>query len=335
MIRLSKDCFTLKYYHILLFVLMWVVVCTAEGKAFGFHAHRIINRMAVYTLPPEMVGLYKQHIEFLAERSIDPDRRAHVVEGEAPRHYIDIDHFGETPFRSMPRGWNEAKAKYSQDTLLKYGVLPWHIDEMAQRLTMAFRRMDLDQILINSAHLGHYIADACTPLHTTLHYNGRTPAERGIHALWESRLPELFAHEYDYLTGRAEYIPDLLERAWELIEQSHGLVAQVYHVYDSLHAVIPADQIYVVEMRGQATGQHFSRTFSAAFHRGLEDMVEHQMQKGVKTIGDFWFTAWVNAGQPQLDELSRQSISQRLLQVINSQELVWGREKESVERPVP
>ncbi len=334
MIKPGREVFTGRTIHPWCMLIIWMFFSPAEGKGFGFHAHRIINRMAVYTLPPEMIGLYKSHIEFLAERSIDPDRRAHVVEGEAPRHYIDIDHFGEQPFQSMPRGWSEARAKYSRDTLMEYGVLPWHIDEMAERLTLAFQNRDLDQILINSAHLGHYIADACTPLHTTLHYNGRTPAERGIHALWESRLPELYAHEYDYLTGRAEYIPDPLGKAWELIEQSHHHVTKIYQVYDSLHSVIPADQIYVVEMRGQATGQHFSRTFSAAFHRGLEGMVEQQMQKAVKTIGDFWFTAWVDAGQPRLDDLSRQSISQRLLQMINNQESVWGNEKESVERSV-
>ncbi len=332
MIRPDKILCIRQARYLCVFLMVWIAYPPSQGLAFGFHAHRVINRMAVYTLPPMMIGLYKRHIEFLAERSIDPDRRAHVVEEEAPRHYIDIDHFGDLPFQAMPRLWVQAKEKYSQDTLMKYGVLPWHIHEMTQRLTAAFRRGNLDQILLSSAHLGHYIADACTPLHTTLHYNGRTKEERGIHALWESRLPELYAHNYDYLTGRAEYISNPLDKAWELVEQSHKHVENLYQVYDSLQHIIPSDQMYVYEMRGQTTGQTFSHTFSSAYHQRLNHMVEQQMQQAVKSTGDFWFTAWVDAGQPDLDVFTSQSISQRLLRLINYQNSQWPEIKDTTVR---
>ncbi len=32
-------------------------------------------------------------------------------------------------------------------------------------------------------------------------------------------------------------------------------------------------------------------------------MVERQMRSSIKMIGDFWYSAWVNAGQPDLKEL--------------------------------
>ena len=32
-------------------------------------------------------------------------------------------------------------------------------------------------------------------------------------------------------------------------------------------------------------------------------MVENQMRSAVKLIGDLWFTSWVDAGQPPLDNL--------------------------------
>lgn len=291
--------------------------------SFGFHAHRKINRMAVFTLPPEMIGLYKAHIEFISERSIDPDRRAHAVEGEAPRHYIDIDHFGEDPFEMMPRKWDEAVEKFTEDTLMQYGVLPWHIHVMMGRLTRAFRNNDMDDILLQSAHIGHYIADACTPLHTTKHYNGRTPDERGIHAFWESRLPELYAHRYDYFTGRASYIHDPLERAWELVEISHLKVDTVYLVFDSLRQHVPDDLMYAHETRGQAINRVYSRDYSRAFHDGMNDMVARQMQMAVRAVGDFWFTAWVNAGQPELEPLHGRSISQRLRNFLRQEEKAW------------
>lgn len=310
--------------NLIALMLCFAVLIISSGVfSFGFFAHRTINRMAVFSLPPEMIGLYKHHIEFISERSIDPDKRAHAMEGEAPRHYIDIDHFGDDPFAAMPRRYNEAVEQFTEDTLMQYGVLPWHIATMMHRLTRAFSANDFDNILLLSAHLGHYIADACTPLHTTKYYNGRTPEERGIHALWESRLPELFSDAYTYFAGRAAYIESPLDRAWELIEISHLKVDSIYLVFDSLMIHFPADRIYAHEMRGQAFNRVYSQTFSDAFHGGLDGMVERQMRLAAKSAGDFWFTAWVNAGQPDLVSLQNNQISSKLRRLINQQNKNW------------
>jgi hypothetical protein len=310
-----------KYGFMLLSVIMLLTSLT--GFSFGFFAHRTINRMAVFSLPPEMIGLYKHHIEFISERSVDPDKRAHAMEGEAPRHYIDIDHFGDDPFAVMPRRWNEAVEEFTEDTLAQYGLLPWHITTMMYRLTRAFSDNDPDNILLLSSHIGHYIADACTPLHTTKYYNGRTPEERGIHALWESRLPELFSNDYSYFAGRATYIESPIDLTWELIEASHLKVDSIYLVFDSLRRHFPDDLIYAHEMRGQAFSRVYSQTFSDAFHLGLNNMVERQMRLAAKSTGDFWFTAWVNAGQPDLRALQKKDISKKLRHLINQQNKKW------------
>jgi hypothetical protein len=289
-----------------------------------------MNRMAVFTLPPEMVGFFKKHVEYISERSIDPDRRAHAVPGEAPRHYIDIDHFGENPFEVMPRRWRDAVEKFTEDTLMEQGVLPWHINTMMLRLIRAFEDQDVDRILYNATHLGHYIADACTPLHTTKYYNGRVPEERGIHALWESRLPELFADNFNYFVGRAEYIEAPLNRAWELVEISHNKVDTIYDVYTMLMKRFTPDQVYSHEMRGQSMVRVFSREFSKAFHEEMDFMVERQMQLAVKSIGDFWYTAWVKAGQPDLYRLERRAVSKAHRRQLEKEQEAWSQ----VERPV-
>jgi hypothetical protein len=61
-----------------------------KASAWGFYSHMLINRMAVYLLPPEMMVLFKPNIEFLAEHAVDPDKRRYAVNGEAPRHYIAL-----------------------------------------------------------------------------------------------------------------------------------------------------------------------------------------------------------------------------------------------------
>ena len=57
----------------------------------GFFGHKRINRLAVFTLPEEMLPLFKKEIEYLTEHSIDPDRRRFVVPAEGFRHYINLD----------------------------------------------------------------------------------------------------------------------------------------------------------------------------------------------------------------------------------------------------
>ena len=329
MLAKKRQVFSLVFATLLVLAPHW------DAFSFGFAAHRKINRMAVFTLPPEMIGFFRLHIEYITEHSIDPDRRAHTVPGEAPRHYIDIDHFGTNPFDSMPRRWRDAVEKYSEDTLQKYGVLPWHVNTMMYRLTRAFEDEDVDRILYNATHLGHYISDLCTPLHTTKYYNGRVPEQRGIHALWESRLVELYADSYNYLVGRAEYIESPLDRAWELIEESHAHVDSIYLVFDSLMTHMPPDVIFAHEMRGQSTQRTFSRTFSHAMHQAMQGMVERQMRRAVKSTGDFWYTAWVNAGQPDLYKLESKALSRAFRRQLEREEKMYSRIQQLEERPSP
>src|SRR5882757_3282062 len=131
----------------------------------GFFGHQKINYYAVFLLPPDMMVLYKPNITFLSEHAVDPDKRRYAVADEGPRHYIDIDHYGKYPYDSLPRKWNDAVAKYSEDTLNANGIVPWWVQTMLGRLTNAFKEKNHAKILRLSAEIGHYIADAHVPLH--------------------------------------------------------------------------------------------------------------------------------------------------------------------------
>jgi len=125
----------------------------------GFWGHQKINRMAVFTLPPEMFAFYKSNIDYLTEHAVDPDKRRYSDPAEAPRHFIDIDHYLPDPFDSIPPRWKDAIAKYSEDSLNKYGIVPWQIMKVYFQLTKAFTEKDVSRILYYSATIGHYVAD--------------------------------------------------------------------------------------------------------------------------------------------------------------------------------
>lgn len=275
------------------------ILCAFSANYWGFYGHPKINRQAVFSLPPDMVGFYKANIQYLAEASVNPDRRRLAVVDEAARHYIDLDHYGDSAWANMPRYWNQAVEKFSEDTLKEYGIVPWHVNTMYYRLKDAFMVQDPSAILKISAELGHYIADANVPLHTTENYNGQLTNQYGIHGFWESRLPELFANEYSFFVGRAEYLDKPQLTIWEGIASAHLKVDSVLSFERNLSATF-GDRKYSFETRGKQTIKVYSQEFSKAYHAALNKMVERQLKVAIKMIADFWYTAWVDAGQPDL-----------------------------------
>lgn len=273
-----------------------------SANIWGFFAHQRINRLAVFTLPVEMVGFYKHNIQYITENAVNPDRRRYAVEGEAPRHYIDVDVYGDSAVYKMPRYWFDAVEKYTEDTLQAYGIVPWHINLMKIRLTEAMQIGDVSNILRLSSDLGHYIGDANVPLHTTVNYNGQLTDQYGIHGFWESRLPELFSDEYGYFVGKAQYIDNPQLAAWEAVTQAHEALDSVLLFEKQLSQRMSADKKYAFETRGQSTVKVYSKDFSKAYHKMLDGMVERQMLKSIKMVGDFWYTCWIDAGQPDLDK---------------------------------
>ncbi|HZI23671.1 MAG TPA: zinc dependent phospholipase C family protein [Chryseolinea sp.] len=268
-------------------------------SGWGFFAHQRINRLAVFTLPPEMIGFYKQNITFISEAAVNPDKRRFSMPEEAPRHYIDLDHFGDSAHFTMPRFWNEAIKIYPEDTLKAYGIVPWHVQTMYYRLRDAFLMRDPERILKISAELGHYIGDAHVPLHTTENYNGQLTGQEGIHGFWESRLPELYSNKYNFLVGKSEYLESPAFAIWNAVVYAHQQVKFVLAEEKKLSEKFK-ERKYSFETKGRQTVKVYSREYAKAFHKILDGMVERQMKGAIKMIGDFWYTAWVDAGQPDL-----------------------------------
>lgn len=319
--------------------------------------------MAVFSLPEEMFGFYKKNIDYLSEHAVDPDKRRYVLKNEFSRHYIDLDHWEEQPFDTIPRDLSLAVMKYGrliavrgEDTILisiadtlrqkfyfkylyenpydarvdidadfsldslgikincqechfgfenifvGYGVLPYFLESYYYRLVLAFQAVDKDRILKISADLGHYIADAHVPLHTTENYNGQLTNQDGIHAFWESILPEFFADsEYDFMAGQAEYIYDKHQRIWDTVLESHTHLKILLAAERELKSSYNEDQIYCFRERSGSTAKMPCREYAQAYHRALNGMVESRMRASIKTVADFWYSAWLDAGQPVLE----------------------------------
>ncbi len=351
------------------------------SPAWGFFAHKRINRLAVFTLPPEMMVFFKPNINWVSDHAADPDMRRYAVKNEAPRHYIDLDYYGSPPFDSLPRLWLDALMQYSEisgitetgdtvglfgpghaypqgdsvktayrgffirqilplfrneretpdaDSLLaffrsngyaardshpfisvfyhehlsEHGILPWHLQKMQRDLTDAFRRRDAKRILRLCTDMGHYIGDAHVPLHTTSNYNGQKTGQHGIHGFWESRIPELFADEtYDYFVGKPDYIPNTADFFWKAVFDSNNMVDSVLTIERALHRSFPSDRQMCPDMRNGKPVLAPCRDYSAAYQQALQGMIERRMRAAIHAVSSAWYTAWVDAGQPDLSKM--------------------------------
>ncbi|MEM8528489.1 MAG: zinc dependent phospholipase C family protein [Bacteroidota bacterium] len=358
---------------------------TTYEDAWGFFGHRRINRMAVFTLPTDMIGFYKRNIEFITEHAVDPDKRRYATRHEAVRHYIDIDHWGEYPFEEVPRKWMDVLMKYTDvysidfkgdtthlfgkdkfarvafsldgssnpyrdffyynvlpeyyedewniacdslnellaipvvcqkafavDRFSEYGILPYNLVHYYRKLVKAFEEKNFNRILRLSAEIGHYVGDAHVPLHTTENYNGQLTNQVGIHAFWESRLPELYADEnYDFFVGKSDIIEDPNEFFWNIVLESHQLLDSVLLIEQDLREQFPEDQQMCYEERLGRTIRTQCEVFAKAYHERLSGMVERRMTAAIHALGCVWYSAWVEAGQPDINRLQPAEMSRR------------------------
>ncbi len=399
------------------FVVLFLMLSSFHhAEEWGFFGHRKINRMAVFTLPLDILPFYKKNIEYITEHAVDPDKRRYATKHEAVRHYIDIDHWGTYPFPEVPRNWTDALVKYTDvylvtdqkdtiqalgneiaviagdqllvadsslskafenaslnisrsayrtffqknilplyyednwqfscDSLLKllpglrpgmsctscfgidrfseYGILPYNLESMQRRLTDAFIEGDVSKILRFSADFGHYIGDAHVPLHTTTNYNGQLTNQVGIHAFWESRLPELFADtEYDFFIGKATYIQNINEYYWDIVLTSHSYVDSVLAIEKRLSKTFPQDQQFCFEERLDRTIRTQCQAYARAYHNELKGMVERRMRESILSIGSAWYTAWIDAGQPDMENLGKHLYTKEEKEAMEEQEKLF------------
>lgn len=299
------------------FVCIILLITGSTGLLFGWGAwgHKHINRAAVFALPDGMIKFYYNHIDFITEGAVVPDLRRGVLNdrNEPPRHYIDIEDFENMLLDSFPKTTKEAYAKYDSAFLNKTGFLPWYIQNLTDKLTQAFKKRSKSEIIFISAELGHYIADAHMPLHTASNYDGQLTNQKGVHALWESRLPELFGNDFNFKSEKAKFIPDIPAETWKIIAQSHSLEIPLLTTEKSIRDHFNKDSLYKKDASGKNILSYnqpvFSDEYAQQFNAALNGMVERQLRLSIQDIANYWYTCWLNAGSPDLISLDDEHLT--------------------------
>lgn len=285
--------------------------------SWGAWGHQHINHAAVFALPTPMKSFFYNHIDFITEESVVPDIRKYTINDKAEfaRHYIDVESF-DSNVDNIPQTWKEITAKYDSSFLQKNGILPWYIQDMMAKLTTAFKNKQKTEILFIASDLGHYLGDANMPLHTALNHDGQFTNQKGIHAFWESQLPELFGDNYNFKVDSAKYISDIKAETWRIIKASHNLEEQLLSTEKKLSANFAANKIYELDSAGKIVKNRYGQPvhtieYAEAYHKALNGMVEKQVREAIQDIANFWYTAWVNAGKPDLRNIDPASLTRK------------------------
>jgi len=280
-------------------VLLFGSVEAGNITNWGFFGHRKINLLAIYTLPLPLHSFYRRHQKELQELAVLPDARRYILDVEAARHYIDLDKYdiNQVSFST----WEQMCRKVPEDSLRKHGIVPWHIPIVYQRLIYAFIKKDTIQIIKLSAELGHYVADAHVPLHTSSNYDGQKTGQTGLHSFWESRIPEILGNQLDQFSGPASFIPNVQQESWIWVLASHKQVDKLFKMAIKVSDEVKENEKYSFEQKGQTLVKIQSLKYSLAYHKALNRQIEGRFTAAIKHVGDLWYSAWLEAGQPSFE----------------------------------
>jgi hypothetical protein len=307
------------------FISMALLIALVGLSSWGFLVHRTINQTAIYNLPSPLQSFFYENRKYLVENAPRPDLRRNTDKTEDTKHFVNIEAFGANAINEMPLDWTAAVKKYTEDSLKKHGWGTFNAIQQLDHLTQAFKSKNKDSVLFYAADLGHYIGDLHVPLHTTLNYDGQLTSQKGIHSLWESFIPELRIEEYQlYSSHKATYLKNPSEALWKDFKTAYALVPQILEKEKEVSAKFTPETKYKTQMRYGRETKVYTKEFAIAYANELGATINGQLNAAANMITDFWYTAWVNAGKPALE--NNRGLSEDLekeLKVYRSNELIY------------
>jgi hypothetical protein len=212
-------------------------------------------------------------------------------------HYIDME--------NVPPGALDASDRYEFIAALyeagierpqQYvGFLPWRILEVYQRIKTEFaiwrnmpegpeRRFVEARVLNDAGILGHYVADASQPHHTTIHFNGWAEdapnpqgftLDRGFHSRFESAFVQAhvtFDDVDDLMTSRPMEIEDARESIWVHVRATNATVQRQYEL----------EKEFGFDPHLEASPE-------------LKAFVAQRLAAGAEMLRSLWWSAWIES----------------------------------------
>lgn len=252
--------------------------------AWGPAAHRLVTNWAVQTVPPEIRDFFEASRPALVDHVNDPLDWMKRDRYERIRHYIYLDRYGMFPYLKLPHAYKAAIEQYGKGRIGRDGVLPWQVGVYSLKLTEDFRTQRWEAAKLDAATLAFYVTDAHDPLHTTSNYDGQLTAETGLQARFGDLLVDRYSSFFMFRPGDATQINDPTEHAFEAVLEANSWV----------------DRILLADIRARRDRPGYDEDYFDRFYNQVGPTVIQELNGAARDIGSYWYTAWLNAGRPQL-----------------------------------
>ncbi|MFC1550669.1 S1/P1 nuclease [Candidatus Neomarinimicrobiota bacterium] len=264
----------------------------------GYEGHRRINRLAAQLVAGEFGIFLATYQDSLAIHGPDPDYWKEANLDEGYRHYFDSDYYDKYPFDNIPRELDELINVYSDSSVKSWGIAPWAIKQKCEAVTELLRNGDWDNVILQMAALGHYVADIHMPLHTVANYNGQLSGNEGIHFRWEISMVNQLVNKINPV-GPVEYIDDPVEYAFTIIKESFSNHENILSA-DSLARASLTD-IQRDSLKTYETVSFEDEYLDILFNE-TKELAHQRLGMAAVRVASYWYTCWVNAGQPNLPD---------------------------------
>ncbi len=236
------------------------------------------------TLPPPMRAFFEHNRGFLLAHANDPRQWTKKDRYEKMRQYIFLDKYGSFPYLKLPHNYQAAVQVFGEGKVKSNGVLPWQIGEYSLKLTNAMKAGKWDEAREDAAALGFYVADAHDPLHTTENYDGQLTGQTGLGERFGTQLFDRYSHFFIFRPNDAEKIDDPTGYAFQMVLEAHTWVDQI----------ILADRLARDDLPG------YNEDYFDRFYSRVGSTVMKEISMAAHDVGSYWYTSWLNAGQPAL-----------------------------------
>lgn len=295
-------------------VLLTVAALPASLSAWGAAGHRVVSRAAILALPVDVPPFLARQIDWIGSRSVLADSwrgptEPFAKESEDSNHVWYTEQFAF--LRQIPRSRNEFMlavydehlrltaidpAKAALTNIHYTGTLPYAATEGYERLKVAFRtwrerqeqKQDTTFIEQDAAFyvgwLGHYIADAAQPLHSSVNHDGwvgdnpkNYTRDGAIHWQFENTFVDLIGLKEDDIRAR---IPSAARRVTD------PFTTMLQHI-DRAHTRV--EQVYQLEAR---------KAYDDRSNRDARELVYLCTADAATLLRDLIYTAWESSGDP-------------------------------------
>jgi hypothetical protein len=268
-----------------------LIVAAFASLVFGWgdQGHQLINNKAVALLPAEMKS-FLQYKDYITLHAPDPDNRKRDDKTEAPKHFIDIDFYKEFVNGKMIEDKKELTAVYGDTMVTKQGLLPWATLDTYNKLIQAFKDKNKDKVLLYTSDLGHYVGDGHQPMHTMLNYNGQLTKQKGVHARYEIKMVDKYIKDIEasITSANVRKIDAPLQFIFDYIADAN-----------SVQSVLLDADIVSDKLAGSTDNDEYLRLmwFKTKY------VTEIQFQTAVSDLASLIYTAWTEAGKPDINEI--------------------------------